>query len=65
MSEVLVHLRQVFNVIAGPENMIDGKPIHPKINLESFMSRLHELGITIDADEKKKWFTLLDTTQDG
>ncbi|XP_064619100.1 proline dehydrogenase 1, mitochondrial-like isoform X2 [Lineus longissimus] len=65
MSEVLVHLRQVFNVIAGPDNTLDGKPINPTINLESFMSRLHELGIKMKSEEKKKWFTLLDTTKDG
>ena len=61
MSEVLVSLRNFFEVIAGPDDNIFLRRFREK----EFRKKLNNLGVPISRDESKKWFSLLDSTQDG
>ncbi|XP_074641976.1 proline dehydrogenase 1, mitochondrial-like [Tubulanus polymorphus] len=61
MSEALVEMRRLFNLIS--ENP-DGSSSQT-ISSDRFKQRLKELGVTVSRDDRKKWFTLLDATKDG
>ncbi|XP_041349152.1 proline dehydrogenase 1, mitochondrial-like [Gigantopelta aegis] len=61
MSEVLVSLRNFFEVFAGADDNIFLRRFREK----EFRKKLKNLGVPISRDESKKWFSLLDISQDG
>ena len=68
MSEFLVQLQALFQTLIPEAHNYYNSPDDGKfrgLDSQQFQNRLDELGIQIDYDERKEWFTLLDTSGDG
>ncbi|CAH1800477.1 unnamed protein product [Owenia fusiformis] len=62
MSEVLNQMKRFFKVMADGKGSGNG---NSSIDYETFKQKLNDLGLKLSRDERKKWFTILDVTQDG
>lgn len=61
MSAALVSIRNFFDSIAGTEGDLSNKMFRE----EDFARRLGDLGVSISPKDTKKWFSMLDITEDG
>ncbi|KAL5016145.1 hypothetical protein ScPMuIL_005734 [Solemya velum] len=61
MSAALVSIRNFFDRFAGTE----GDMSRRKFREEDFARRLGDMGVSLSPDDTRKWFSILDITDDG
>lgn len=60
LSELLVITRKLFEKFAG-----EGDILLKKFRQEEFQKTLDVMGVPISRDQTKRWFSILDISQDG
>ena len=60
LSDLLVTTRSLFETFAGK-----GDILLQKFREEDFQKTLDVMGVPISRDETKRWFSILDISQDG
>lgn len=61
MSDVLVSARKFFNKLVGEE----GDNFSRGFREDEFLAKLTQMGVKMSQEDCRRWFSILDLTQDG